>query len=87
MTRPGAVWRNWGRTAEARPVRAEFPATAEAVERAVQAAARRKLRLKPVGSGHSFSGIAVASDVLLDVSALSGIVAVDRVELHRRIRQ
>ncbi|WP_248240441.1 D-arabinono-1,4-lactone oxidase [Microbacterium kunmingense] len=77
MTRPGAVWRNWGRTAEARPVRAEFPATAEAVERAVQAAARRKLRLKPVGSGHSFSGIAVASDVLLDVSALSGIVALD----------
>ncbi|TQK20017.1 FAD-linked oxidoreductase [Microbacterium sp. SLBN-154] len=78
MTRPGAVWRNWGRTAQAKPVRAEFPATAEAVERAVGAAARRGLRIKPVGSGHSFSGIAVAPDVLLDLSALSGIVSIDR---------
>lgn len=77
MTRPGAVWRNWGRTAQAKPVRAEFPATAEAVERAVGAAARRGLRIKPIGSGHSFSDIAVAPDVLLDLSALSGIVSID----------
>ncbi|WJL96002.1 D-arabinono-1,4-lactone oxidase [Microbacterium sp. ET2] len=77
MTRPGAVWRNWGRTVQAKPVRAEFPATPEAVERAVGAAARRRLRIKPVGSGHSFSGIAVAPDVLLDLSALSGVVAID----------
>ncbi|AZC14343.1 D-arabinono-1,4-lactone oxidase [Microbacterium sp. ABRD28] len=76
MTRPGAVWRNWGRTAQAKPVRAEFPATAEAVERAVGAAARRGLRIKPIGSGHSFSDIAVAPDVLLDLSALSGIVSI-----------
>ncbi|NYF17397.1 FAD-linked oxidoreductase [Microbacterium sp. AK009] len=78
MTRPGAVWRNWGRTVQAKPVRAEFPATADAVARAVSAAARRGLRIKPVGSGHSFSDIAVAPDVLLDLSALSGIVAIDR---------
>ncbi|WP_322411845.1 D-arabinono-1,4-lactone oxidase [Microbacterium invictum] len=78
MTRPGAVWRNWGRTAEAKPVRAEFPGSPEAVERAVRAAARRGLRIKPVGSGHSFSAIAVAPEVLLNLSALSGVVAIDR---------
>lgn len=55
----------------------EFPSGPEAVERAVAAAARRGLRVKAVGSGHSFSEIAVARDVMLDLSSLSGVVSVD----------
>ena len=35
------------------------------------------MQIKAVGSGHSFTGIAVAPGVLLDLSDLSGIVAVD----------
>lgn len=35
------------------------------------------MQVKPVGSGHSFTGIAVAPGVLLDLSDLSGIVSVD----------
>ncbi|MBN9175420.1 MAG: FAD-binding protein [Microbacterium sp.] len=78
MTRPGGEWRNWGRSARVRPQRVEFPTTTTAVQRAVQAAARRGLRVKAVGAGHSFTGIAVAPGVLLDLSDLSGLVSVDR---------
>lgn len=78
MTRPGGTWQNWGRSARVRPQRVEFPPTTAAVQRAVRAAKARGMRVKAVGAGHSFTGIAVAPGVLLDLSDLSGLVAVDR---------
>lgn len=78
MTRPGGEWRNWGRNQRVRPQRVEYPASVDAVRRAVTSAAARGLRVKAVGAGHSFSAIAVAPDVLLDLTELSGVVAVDR---------
>lgn len=74
MTASGDTWRNWGRTEQVRPRRIERPASAEAVQRAVTAAAGQGMRVKPVGAGHSFTGIAVAPDVQLDLSALTGVV-------------
>lgn len=43
----------------------------------MQAALSRGRRIKAVGSGHSFTGIAIAPDVLLDLSDLTGLVTVD----------
>lgn len=77
MTASGAVWRNWSRTEEVRPRRVERPTSAGAVQRAVIAAARSGLPIKAVGAGHSFTGIAVAPGVQLDLSALSGLIGVD----------
>ncbi|MET0784895.1 MAG: D-arabinono-1,4-lactone oxidase [Leifsonia flava] len=77
MSATGAVWRNWARTESVRPARVERPATTGAVQRAVEAAARTGMRLKPVGAGHSFTGIAVAPGVQLDLTDLSGITDVD----------
>jgi FAD-linked oxidoreductase len=77
VTASGAIWRNWGRTEQTRPVRIERPSSPEAVQRAVEAAAASGLRVKPAGAGHSFSGIAVPPDVLLDLDELSGVVAAD----------
>ncbi|MFD5866496.1 D-arabinono-1,4-lactone oxidase [Agromyces sp. NPDC127015] len=77
MTATGATWRNWGRTEAVRPLRVERPDSPEAVQRAVQAAAAAGLRIKPVGSGHSFTGIAVAPGVQLDLADLSGIIDAD----------
>lgn len=78
MTRPGGVWQNWGRSAKIRPQRVEFPTTTAAVQRAVTAAAARGMKVKAVGAGHSFTGIAVAPGVLLDLTDLTGLVGVDR---------
>ncbi|GAA1820438.1 D-arabinono-1,4-lactone oxidase [Agromyces neolithicus] len=77
MTATGAMWRNWARTERVRPVRVERPPTADAVQRAVAAAAASGLRIKAVGSGHSFTGIAVAPGVQLDLTDLSGVIDAD----------
>jgi len=81
----GGTWRNWGRTASVRPQRVERPADTAAVVRSVQAATARGLRIKAVGAGHSFTGIAVAPGVLLDLDDLSGIVDVDRERSRVRV--
>lgn len=78
MTRPGGVWQNWGRSERIRPQRIEFPRSVDAVARAVQAARMRRMPVKAVGAGHSFTGIAVAPGLLLDLSDLTGVVSVDR---------
>lgn len=77
MTAAGGVWRNWGRSQKVKPARVERPRSAGAVQRAVSAALSNGLRIKAIGAGHSFSGIALAPDVQLDLDDLSGIVAVD----------
>ncbi|SFR73842.1 FAD-linked oxidoreductase [Agromyces sp. CF514] len=77
MTATGATWRNWGRTEQVRPVRVERPDSPGAVQRAVAAAAASGLRIKPVGAGHSFTGIAVAPGVQLDLGDVSGVIAAD----------
>ncbi|MEJ1087224.1 D-arabinono-1,4-lactone oxidase [Microbacterium sp. Mu-80] len=77
MTRPGGTWQNWGRSAGVRPVRVERPRSPEGVQRAVRAAVDQGLTIKAVGAGHSFTGIAVAPGVLLELDDLQGVVSVD----------
>ena len=77
MTRPGGTWQNWGRSASIRPIRVERPRSPEGVQRAVRAAATQGLRIKAVGAGHSFTEVAVAPDVLLELDDLQGRVSVD----------
>ncbi|CAH0133925.1 FAD-linked oxidoreductase [Plantibacter flavus] len=72
------AWTNWARTERAWPVRVERPDSVGAVQRLVRAAAGAGLPIKAVGAGHSFTGIAVAPGVLLELDALSGLVRVDR---------
>ncbi|MGK9146505.1 FAD-binding protein [Plantibacter flavus] len=71
-------WTNWARTERVRPVRVERPDSIVAVQRLVRAAAGAGLPIKAVGAGHSFTGIAVATGILLDLDGLSGLVTVDR---------
>ncbi|MBG6239287.1 L-gulonolactone oxidase [Mycetocola sp. CAN_C7] len=74
MTATGAVWHNWARTEHVRPLRVERPRTTAAVQRAVRAAAGSGIPIKAVGSGHSFTGIAVATGVQLALDDLSGLI-------------
>ncbi|MET0933757.1 MAG: D-arabinono-1,4-lactone oxidase [Mycetocola sp.] len=74
MTATGAVWHNWARTERARPLRVERPRSTAAVQRAVRAAAGSGIPIKAVGSGHSFTGIAVAPGVQLALDDLSGLI-------------
>jgi FAD-linked oxidoreductase len=76
------VWRNWGRSESIRPQRIERPATPEAVQRAVTAAAKQGMRVKAIGAGHSFTAISAAPGVLLDLESLTGVLDID-LELGR----
>lgn len=70
MTATGGMWRNWARTEAVRPHRVERPTSVGAVQRAVLAATRTGTRIKAVGAGHSFTGIAVAAGIQLDLGDL-----------------
>jgi L-gulono-1,4-lactone dehydrogenase len=69
-------WQNWGRSEAADPVRVVTPGSADEVAAAIADARRDGLRVKPVGAGHSFTGIAVADGVQLNLSRLRGLLSV-----------
>lgn len=59
------------------PQRVERPSTAGEVAALVRMARRHGWTVKTVGSGHSFSGLAVAPDLQLDLSRMRGLLGVD----------
>ena len=71
-------WSNWSELAHARPRRVVRPTSPEEVAEAVRAARAEGLRVKMPGNGHSFTDIALTDGVLLDPSALTGLLDVDR---------
>jgi L-gulonolactone oxidase len=71
-------WESWSGLATARPAQELWPADVSEVSDAVVAARRAGLRLKMVGSGHSFTDIAVTDGLLLHPDRLVGVRSVDR---------
>ncbi|WP_367133802.1 D-arabinono-1,4-lactone oxidase [Saccharothrix sp. HUAS TT1] len=68
----GTPWTNWARTESANPHRVEHPASVDELAAAVAGAST----VRPRGSGHSFTGIAVAPGVAIDLDAWTGVVDV-----------
>ena len=87
------TWTNWGRNQSVSPRRVERASSARDVAEVVREAVRRGQRVKAVGSGHSFSPVAVPEDVQLtleaggapvDIDARTGLAVVPAgLELHR----
>ncbi|HEX5534337.1 MAG TPA: D-arabinono-1,4-lactone oxidase [Actinomycetales bacterium] len=76
--RPGAgAWTNWAGTATATPLQVAHPRDEAELAAVVAAAAARGLRVKPVGSGHSFTPVAVTDGVQVRLDLLSGIERID----------
>ncbi|MFE1442112.1 D-arabinono-1,4-lactone oxidase [Streptomyces sp. NPDC058739] len=72
------TWRNWGGNVSARPAREATPASVEELAAVVRSAAREGLKVKPIGSGHSFTSIAATDGVLIRPQLLTGIRTIDR---------
>ncbi|MFJ8080150.1 D-arabinono-1,4-lactone oxidase [Streptomyces sp. NPDC096205] len=72
------TWRNWGGNVSARPAREATPASVEELSAVVRAAAQDGLKVKPVGTGHSFTSIAATDGVLIRPQLLTGIRTIDR---------
>jgi len=71
-------WTNWCGLETARPAQVLAPASVPEVVDSVVVARTHGLRLKMVGSGHSFTGVAVTDGMLLLPDRLVGIRSVDR---------
>ncbi|WP_193776567.1 D-arabinono-1,4-lactone oxidase [Streptomyces sp. E2N166] len=72
------TWRNWGGNVLARPAREVTPASVDELAEAVRRAAEDGLRVKAVGTGHSFTSIAATDGVLIRPQLLTGIRSIDR---------
>ncbi|MGW8948421.1 D-arabinono-1,4-lactone oxidase, partial [Streptomyces sp. NPDC055709] len=72
------AWRNWAGTVTSHPVREVTPASAAELAEAVRRAAEDGLRVKTVGTGHSFTAIAATDGVLVRPDLLTGIREIDR---------
>ncbi|AVZ75761.1 FAD-linked oxidoreductase [Streptomyces lunaelactis] len=71
-------WRNWAGNVTARPVREVSPASTEELVDAVRRAAEDGLKVKAVGTGHSFTAAAATDGVLIRPDLLTGIREIDR---------
>ncbi|MFF3942585.1 D-arabinono-1,4-lactone oxidase [Streptomyces phaeofaciens] len=72
------TWRNWGGNVTARPAREVTPASVDELAEAVRRAAEDGLKVKAVGTGHSFTSIAATDGVLVRPQLLTGIRGIDR---------
>ncbi|MER6447343.1 D-arabinono-1,4-lactone oxidase [Streptomyces venezuelae] len=72
------AWHNWAGNITATPVRTVAPASVGELQEAVRRAAEDGLRVKAVGTGHSFTAAAATDGVLVRPQALAGIRSIDR---------
>ncbi|MGW0769604.1 D-arabinono-1,4-lactone oxidase [Streptomyces sp. NPDC002676] len=72
------TWRNWSGTVAARPARQVAPASVEELAAAVRRAREDGLKVKAVGTGHSFTSIAATDGLLIHPQLLTGIRNIDR---------
>ncbi|MEV0526481.1 D-arabinono-1,4-lactone oxidase [Streptomyces sp. NPDC050439] len=73
-----APWRNWAGNVTARPAREVTPASVDELSAALRAAREDGLRVKPVGTGHSFTAAAATDGLLIRPELLTGIRHIDR---------
>ncbi|MEV8315785.1 D-arabinono-1,4-lactone oxidase [Streptomyces sp. NPDC059900] len=73
-----AAWRNWAGNVTVRPAGEVTPASVEELRTAVRRAREDGLKVKPVGTGHSFTAAAATSGLLIRPELLTGIRRIDR---------
>ena len=77
------TWRAWGGNLTAEPTVRVRPTSSDEVLRVLSEAHEQGLCARPGGSGHSCAPLVPTEGVLLDTSALKGLVSVD--EDHQRV--
>ncbi|MFC9862645.1 MULTISPECIES: D-arabinono-1,4-lactone oxidase [unclassified Streptomyces] len=73
-----STWRNWAGNVTARPVRTVSPASVDELAETLRGAREDGLKVKPAGTGHSFTAAAATDGVLIRPDLLTGIREIDR---------
>ncbi len=74
ISRTRHTWHNATNNVVSEPLRFFYPRTAEDIQAIVSEAENEKLRVRAVGSGHSFSEVAKCDDFLMDMKRLRDAV-------------
>ncbi len=70
-------WINWGGNQQAVAVDVLTPGSVDEVAAQVKVASDARRKIKVVGSGHSFTDIAVATDQRMSLHRLNGLISID----------
>lgn len=70
--------RNWARNQACTPTSVERPASTAEVATTIRRASGSGSRVKAIGAGHSFTGVAMTAGTMISLDRLTGIVDVDR---------
>ena len=73
-----ANWANWAGNQHVDGVSLFAPRSEEELQQVVQFANSNNIRVKAVGSGHSFTAIALAEGVLIDLTNYDAVIAIDK---------
>ncbi len=73
----GAHWTNWVGNRSCDPAHSAAPRDEQEVAALVRAAGERRLPIRVAGTGHSFTPVVATDGLMLDLSALDGVVGVD----------
>ncbi|MEU4894665.1 D-arabinono-1,4-lactone oxidase [Streptomyces sp. NPDC044780] len=72
------VWRNWAGNVTARPVRSVAPSSTQELAELIRRAAAEGLKVKAVGTGHSFTTVAATDGLLIRPDRMAGVRGLDR---------
>jgi L-gulono-1,4-lactone dehydrogenase len=73
-----AGWRNWAGDELCTPAALAHPASTEELSAAIAGAARKDLRVRVAGAGHSFGDIVCTDGLLLKLDRMAAVLDVDR---------
>ena len=73
----GRVWRNWARNQQCAPAAVHRPSSEEQLVRIVERAAAEGQRIKVVGAGHSFTGVALTDGRLVRPDDFDAVLSED----------
>ena len=71
-------WSNWAGNQQVDNISLFKPRTEEEIQRVVQLAILKNIRVKAVGSGHSFTAIALSEELIIDLSNYDAVIAIDK---------
>ena len=76
------TWKNWAGNQSANPIKVHRPQCESDIVAVVGYATAMQQRVKVVGSGHSFTAIAVAPDHLVDMTRYNKVVGLDATRME-----
>jgi FAD/FMN-containing dehydrogenase len=80
------TWNNWAGIQGCQPEAVIKAISAEHVSEIVADATERGISVRPVGTGHSFATVVPTEGIVLDISAISGIVDIDQTAAQAHIK-